>query len=213
MTRIVSELPVVPVTSRGRHLVVVDSETTGPDPTRHVPVEVGWWNLGTGERGLFIPVHTRADLRRADPKALEINRYYERGLDLVSQWDTNGTCLEILHEVLVGNSLVGSNPVFDASMLNPLFLRHGLAPAPWHYALLDVGTYAAGVLGLSIGERLTLSELCQLFGMPAQTHDAEGDVTATGRCLLELQRCITNRDELLCELTQIRTNRTPLEGK
>ena len=203
----------VPVTSRGRALVVVDTETTGLDPTVHVPVEVGWWNLHTGERGLFIPVHTQADLRRADPKALEINRYWERGLDLEAQWDEAQWCLERLHKALVGNSLVGSNPVFDASMLNPLFQRHGLAPGPWHYALLDVGTYAAGVLGLSIGERLTLSELCQLFGMP-QTHDAEGDVTVTGRCLLELQRCgAANRDELLCELTQIRTGRTPLEGK
>lgn len=173
------------MTSR-RQLVVVDCETTGLDWTKHVPVEVGSWNIGTGERGLFIPPHNRLDMLQADPDALRINRYYERGLNDQARWDNDCSGMRRLHAVLAGSSVVGSNPNFDVSMMAPMFRRHGFTPAPWHYVPLDIGTYAAGVLGLPIGDRFTLPGLCDRLGVPRGDHTAEGDVTATGLCLYAL---------------------------
>lgn len=175
------------MTSR-RQLVIVDCETTGLDPTVHVPVEVAWWHVGTGERGLFIPPHTHLNMIQADPTALTINGYYERGLDNRDHWDTDGSELTRLHQALKGVSMVGSNPSFDASMLTPMYRRWALQPQPWRYATMDIGTYAAGVFGLSIGDRFTLPALCDRFGIPRGDHTAEGDVTATGLCLDALDK-------------------------
>lgn len=166
-----------------RQLVIADCETTGLDWEKHVPVEAAWEHRGTGERGLFIPPHTRRDMAYADPAALRINQYYERGLDDQVRWDKDGSEIGRLHRMLVKNSMVGSNPSFDASMLAPMFRRWGLAPNPWHYVTLDIGTYAAGVFGLPIGDRFTLPALCDRVGVPRGDHTAEGDVTATGLCL------------------------------
>lgn len=186
--------PYAEAVTADRQIVVVDVESTGLDRAMHVPVEVAFWVLDTGVRGVFIPVHTDVDIQNAQLEALRINRYHERGLWQRGRWDWNAAGLRELHTALTGNTMVGSNPGFDAGMLGPLFRRYRLDPAPWHYASpLDVGTYAAGVLGLPIGSRFKLTKLCEALNIPPGDHSAGNDVTATGRCLLELQRRAAQR--------------------
>jgi len=180
-----------------RHVVVVDCETTGLDPATDFVVEVAYWDLTTGERGQFVPPHNPvALLRRADSEpqladALRLNGYRERIGD--APQDVSGEGAWRLSEVLAGNTLAGSNPSFDAAFLRRMF-EHAHAyedaprlPAEWHHRLLDLAPYAAGVLGLPLGELPGLARVCELLGVTnTGVHTADGDVDATGRCLLRL---------------------------
>lgn len=163
-----------------RALIVVDLETTGLHPDRHIIVEVAWWNLATDKRGHFIPPH---DVDRAlafgDPKALELNGYRER---IIGKPQRNGyhELLEELHS----NTLAGSNPTFDAG-----FLQWATGITTWHHRLADLSAYAAGALGFSPGELPGLADVCKRVNVLHEAaHTAEADVTATGECFREIIR-------------------------
>lgn len=171
-----------------RHVVVVDIETTGLDPSQHVCVEVAWWNLDTDERGHFIPEHhVREALAGADIKALQVNRYVDRIAGQPQDYDGSGA--RRLSEVLHDNTLAGSNPAFDAAFLLKMFMdveSRDLGAVPtWHHRLWDLSAYAAGVLRLD--HLPGLNEVCERLQLDARPdHSAEGDVTATGLCFRTL---------------------------
>jgi hypothetical protein len=159
-----------------RQVIVVDTETDGLDEDHNRPCEVAWrWWRGTAV-GLFIPPHRLGEHTQA--KALEINRYEERGLDNTDRWDLDYRATGLLHEMLQGATLAGANPRFDARMLNHLFIAADLAPNPWHYRLLDVQAYAAGRLGIPPWSMPGLHTLTELMGVPTPTHGAMDDVVA-----------------------------------
>ena len=159
-----------------RQVIVVDTETDGLDEDHNRPCEVAWrWWRGSVD-GLFIPPHTLGE--HTDPKALEINRYDERGLGDSDRWDLVYSATKLLHEMLQGSALAGANPRFDARMLNHLFVAAGLAPSPWHYRLVDVQAYAAGRLGIPPWSLPGLHTLTELMGVPSPTHGAMDDVVA-----------------------------------
>lgn len=169
-----------------RPYVVVDVETNGLDYDVHVPVEVAWWNLGSGERGVFVPQHDVSTvLAFASIEALQINRYVDR----LAQAEQDPGCQgqHKLRHQLDGAILAGSNPRFDAAMLRKLYDG---PEEPWHYRLLDVGAYGAGVLRLDPAEGIPgLWRLCELLDVtltPEEAHTAWGDVTATGTVLQRL---------------------------
>lgn len=174
-----------------RQLVLVDVETNGLDHHVHVAVEVAWWNLSTGKRGQFIPVHDVQDvLATASIRALQMNRYIDRLANPGDQ-DQGGVHAHQLSIQLDGNTLVGVNPSFDAPFLMDMFRlyesRDQLCAPEWHYRLWDINSYAAGVLGLD--ELPGLEKLCTLLGVDAPPdHTAAGDVTAAGVCFWELQK-------------------------
>ncbi|HEY9354666.1 MAG TPA: exonuclease domain-containing protein [Nocardioides sp.] len=167
-----------------RHQCVLDLETTGLDRALHVPVEIAYWDLTTGERGCFVPSHSPDDILAAEPVALEINGYWNRGLDNPNRWD-DGTKLRELHAVLAGSELVGANPAFDTALLSRQFREHDLDPEPWHHRMWDVEVLAAGKLTLP--KVPGLREVCQLLDLTPGDHTATGDVTATGRAFMALQ--------------------------
>lgn len=171
------------------NVVVVDTETSGRNPEIHQCVEVGWWDLSTGRRGLFIPRHNvSTTLAGAEIQALRINRYIDRLAD--QPQDRDGAGPRALADVLDGNTLLGANPKFDAAFLYRVFLdyeRDDLSPIPeWRYRLWDLEAYAAGVLGLD--HVPGAGEICELLGIPPGDHTAQGDVTAEGCCFVELQK-------------------------
>jgi len=169
--------------------VVVDVETNGLDYGRHQAVEVAWWNLATGRRGEFVPKHDVSEvLATASIEALRINRYVDRLADAPQDDGTAAAELRDQFSGQDGSVLVGSNPRFDTHMLLKLpEFAHG---EPWHYRLLDVGAYGAGVLRRPRSSGIPgLWELSQALGIayPAQlAHTAAGDVTVTGQVLREL---------------------------
>ena len=173
-----------------REIIVVDVETTGLEVSRHTTVEVAWWHLGTGQRGRFVPPHRVSEvLSNADVSALRVNRYIDRLAD--ADQDHDGSGARELADALHCNTLAGSNPAFDARFLTSMFFDYEdceLAGLPtWHHRLLDLSAYAAGVLGLPPTELPGLSTVCELLEVTnAAPHTADGDVTATGNCFLEL---------------------------
>lgn len=174
-----------------RQIVVVDTETNGLDPARHVAVEVAWINLTTGDSGVFVPRHNVSEvLAAADNQALQINRYVDR-LALAKQ-DANGNDAYQFAEQLHGNTLAGSNPTFDAAFLTEMYRRYddevdGPGQPGWHHRLLDLSAYAAGVLGISPAELPGLSTVCDLLGVEnVAPHTALEDAIATAECFRRL---------------------------
>lgn len=166
-----------------RRLVVVDTETTGLTE-RDIVVEVAWWDLGTDERGRFVPRHDVAWVRaNAHPDALTLNGYEQR---LVTATQDDGTELARLHHALRGQIIAGSNVRYDAAKLAHLFRHHGMFPEPWHYHLMELAPYCAGVLGLPVSDPPGLARCCELLAIPPGDHTAEADVTATGLCFRAL---------------------------
>ena len=170
-------------------LIIVDTETTGLDLMRHRPVEVAWLNWRVRNHahdgGVFIPPH---NLTNADDKALQINRYAERiAFSDQRRWDLDYSATRELHKLLTGATLAGANVRFDAAMLSHLFRAAHLFPEPWHYRLLDIEAFAAGVLGMLPWEVPSLRTLCDRLGVhPRPDHTAWSDVVAGAAVLDKL---------------------------
>jgi hypothetical protein len=144
-------------------LVFTDVETTGLNPAHHVAWEIAVIRRdpdGTRTEHLWQIRLDADDLTAADPKALQINRYFERSKPFPApytaaslslggppgtRWLPDGGLEDELDAVLGGAVIVGSNPDFDVRFLAETI---GAEPgtAPWHYRPLDVATLAAGAL-------------------------------------------------------------------
>jgi DNA polymerase-3 subunit epsilon len=163
-------------------LVFLDVETSGLDPLVHDVVEIAWAVDGGPVRS-YVPVHT---LEHADPEALRINQYYERGLSSARH---PGYYLAIELDFLRdidGATIVGSNPAFDTA-----FLRRKLGRAPWHHRLIDISNVAMMVFGEDrpMGLKDIVGTLAfRGYIIPAPDHTAFGDVEATRAAYQALRR-------------------------
>lgn len=187
-----------------RQIVVVDVETNGLDPARHVAVEVAWWNLATDEHGVFVPPHLwREVVTEGELEALRINRYLDRLADVAK--DAKGKAGNELWHQLSGNTFAGCNPAFDAAFVSNLYGsvydldRGGVEDPPqWHHRLLDLSVYAAGVLDIPPTELPGLSSVCERLEVTHEhAHTAFGDVAATVECFRKLFDLQAARGETL----------------
>lgn len=157
--------------------VFIDTETTGLDTVRHEVIEVSWATDTSEVRTMVVP-HSITD---ADPAALEVNRYFERGLDKAPT--ATSRKIETFWSYLNGVTLVGANPTFDRSFLNVLFTSQRLRPDPWHHRSLDVESMAAVVLRNTkpVGLRASIQKINDQFDahLPEPDHTSKGDVIAT----------------------------------
>ena len=142
--------------ARVGRLVSVDVETTGLDLDRHVVVEVAAVDVASGEVFEFVQPLTVEDLAAADPAAFAVNRYFERRVFARS---TSSLGWVDLADFLAGATICGANVRFDAAMLRKAFGVLDL-DEPWHYRLLDLGSYAAGVLGSDPAAPMGLAATC-----------------------------------------------------
>jgi DNA polymerase-3 subunit epsilon len=173
-----------------RALIVVDCETTDLTTDAHI-VEIAAINVTTGEELYFVPYISRHCLADASPEALQINRYYERGVfkDMLDQEATHDAYLK-LQSMLTFNTFGGSNPRFDAQLVERAPRIGGVAPigAVWHHRLADVSAYACGALGLDPAEPPGLADLCNTLGVTnPDEHSALGDAKATVECFRRLR--------------------------
>jgi hypothetical protein len=169
-------------------IVVVDVKTNGPERT-HYAVEIGWWNLGTGDSGVFVPPHSAEhaketgdlvtlgligyDLRLRDAPRDELDVEAHRLADAL-----DGQILAAVDLLRVDQHL--------ADTYRHVTMRTG-RPAPSWTAAFDICSYAAGVMPVSIAEVEGLSWLCGLLGVDwFRGRTAAGDVHAAGECLLGL---------------------------
>jgi DNA polymerase III epsilon subunit-like protein len=171
-----------------RHLVVVDVESSGLVPGEHVVLEVAALDTVTGHQLVFAPWVQDHELAAADPEALAVNRWHERGVQALDP-EATPVLLGELFVMLNGQVLAGSNPAFDAAMLGALYDSWDFTRPRWHHRLADLAPYAAGVLGLPITAAPGLDRVCELLEVeiPAgQRHTALGDAVATAECFRRL---------------------------
>lgn len=175
-----------------RALAFIDVETTGLDPDVHQVWEIAL-ALDDGPIQSTIVEH---HLDGADPVALAVSRYHERGGEFFTAtiFDGDGIARAILaetieqtiYESLSFATLVGANPAFDAAML-----RARWGDAPWHFRLLDVEAYAMGALGYDRPRGLatiTRDLRARGFEIPVPDHSAAADVAATRAAFYALRR-------------------------
>lgn len=181
-----------------RQLIVVDVETTGLTPGVHLPIEVAAVNVMTGDVLHFVPKVPKGTFDNASEQALEINRYYERGLykQRPTSWEATDGDYSNLWEMLAGNTFAGSNPAFDAAMVTAGFTAARQNSArefaafmrePWHHRLADLAAYAGPALMLAPNELVGLAEICERLGVTNEAeHTALGDARATATCFKKL---------------------------
>jgi DNA polymerase III epsilon subunit-like protein len=133
-------------------IVFLDTETTSLRPDRRA------WDIALivrepgkpdAEHQWFVQP-ADLDLAGADPKALQVGRFYERHPALAGTGDpwepgdvTEQIVMTEVEHLTRGAHLVAAVPAFDAEVLATRMRAHGLLPA-WHHHLIDVGTLAAG---------------------------------------------------------------------
>ncbi|AJD82279.1 DnaQ-like DNA polymerase III subunit [Mycobacterium phage Keshu] len=171
-----------------RQLIVVDCETTGLHDKAAI-LEVAAINVDTGESMTFVPFVDCKQLGDAQPAAMEINRYYERGL-WRHQYNPQQTAAawRDLQEWLRGNTFAGSNPTFDSSLIAQQITDAGAifnsyVGKVWHHRLADLAAYAAGKLDVDPTELEGLDGVAERLGVPVvERHSALADACATAQC-------------------------------
>ncbi|BBC43348.1 putative exonuclease [Mycobacterium phage Y10] len=186
-----------------RQLIVVDCETTGLHDDAAI-LEIAAVNVETGDELAFVPYVSGEQLAKAQPDALRINRYYERGVyrEMLSPADT-ADAFDELATMLKGNTFGGSNPTFDSHLVAsarvtpPSYAVLGaehVVGRVWHHRLADLAAYAAGVLGLNPTELPGLDAVIDKvdFMVPIgevdnyERHTALGDARITASCFRRL---------------------------
>lgn len=171
-----------------RHLIIVDTETSGLFPGIHVALEIAAINTHTGEELYIAPLWENNRRAVADPVAMSINRYFERRVfDHIEPMPDERAKALRLGEWLEGNTLGGSNPRFDLAMLQDFFGRHEVDTQP-HHRLADLSAYAAGVLGLDPTEQPGLAGVALRCGLgDPPDHTAMTDARVTWQCFKALK--------------------------
>jgi len=151
-----------------RRRVFVDTETTGLHAAAQA-FELAWQSEDEMQPTTLILPH---NLHAADPAALQINQYRERGIAQLA-WATEHQ-IDDFRLAVTGANLIIANPVFDVPHLMTL-----LGFQVWHYRITDIESYAQAIFGDSnppgmsiIYERLTQ----QGYRIPEPDHTAAGDV-------------------------------------
>jgi hypothetical protein len=163
-----------------RALVFADTEFDRLDTATANLVEVAWAVEDNPVR-CGVPPHS---IVGADPKALEINRYFERDLGDKARWDR--TILDHTARACAGQTLVAANPRVDADILARL-----IGYEPWHYRLCDIESVAFLLLGFEQmpGLREIKTKLTELgYQLPDPDHSAAGDVETLRAAFRILQR-------------------------
>lgn len=174
-----------------RQLIVVDVESTSLLPTAAI-LEIAAVNVTTGEELYFVPWVTGEELGKASRVAMQVNRYYERGVfeNQLSRSSTTDHYWQ-LREMLVNNTFGGSNPAFDAGLVKQVDLDHIHPPDPmgevWHHRLAALESFAGPAMGRPPWDLPGNAAVCEFLGVTIDgEHTALGDARATAECFRRL---------------------------
>lgn len=170
----------------------IDTETTSLDPRTREPWEIAIIRRepdGTEKRWAEYVEVGRLDL--ADPMSLKIGKFYERYPLFTDETRVIGegatrrpvkrypisrqAAAAEVEKLTRGAHINGAVPSFDCDTLQRLLWSCGSIPA-WHYHLIDVESYAAGLLGLE--PPYSHDAILAQFGITydeAKRHTAMGD--------------------------------------
>jgi DNA polymerase III epsilon subunit-like protein len=159
-------------------IVVVDTETTGLDPTAHEVIDVAAVLVDAGTFEVLAEAGGRCPLLRPDrahPEALRVNGYTPEA------WATARPLEEVLPEVLGlvarAEAWLGSNPGFDVDFVGAAAGEVGLS-TPALPRLIDTAQLASGLGVRGPGRRPhSLDALCELYGVEGlgEAHTARAD--------------------------------------
>ena len=150
-----------------RKYIVIDTETTGLDPKKHEMLSLGAIVMIDGVITETMDIKIRADISKADSKALEVNGYSERRWKYaVSSF--RGFCLirDFFYRHQDG-VLVGHNVQFDIKFLRALSARwqsddNGLILMPYPYIdTMDLARASLAPYGL---QSVSLDKICEFLG-------------------------------------------------
>lgn len=154
-------------------LLFLDTEFTNLDPRLGDVIEAAWAiNDGRIHEHRF--EHT---LGHATPEALAVNRYFERGFDVMADGaggKEDQRSRNALLRDLFGATIVAENYGIDCAKL-----MWKLGFEPWHYRKIELSTAAMTVFNLDRPEsmRNTAARLRDLgHDIPIEDHSAAGDV-------------------------------------
>lgn len=161
-------------------LVYFDFETTGLGPATQA-FELAWLpdDLDPHYTRSLILKH---DLRGAEPIALEINGYWNRGISQRTPCDERD--LDMFRRETAGATMVAANPRFDAERSMKL-----LGYEPWHYRMIDIESYAMPIFGWPRPKGLKdIREALVQRGLdiPAPDHTGKADVICLRTCFRAL---------------------------
>lgn len=188
-------------------IVAVDCETTGLDPATEDVFEVALVEI-LGDPDLVDLEHVfRIEPRPSvvsamHPKALEVNRYYERTADPSWAWHDLVKALDAIRDLLDGAHIVGAVPDFDTRHLTSLYRRFFARPPRWHYHLIDVEAMAVGWLhgysharGSTVGSADTLpwesDDLSRECGIEPPSEDERHTALGDARWVARWYRALT----------------------
>jgi len=126
-------------------LVFCDIETTGLSWRSSNAIEIAYMTEDMLIPEVVIPYTLNRNAPGfpwdiSDPKAMEINHFYERYPNGVEY--TGDLSISNMIEVMTDSTLVGANVRFDARFIEKL-----IGEEVWHHRLFDLQAYAAGVFG------------------------------------------------------------------
>lgn len=167
-----------------RPLCFVDTETTGLHADAQA-FELAWKREDADTVQTLILPHT---LYGADPIALKVNRYRERGIS--NRYVATEDDVDCFRRDVTDATLVVANPVFDVPHLMNL-----LGFQVWHYRIIDVETYAMPILGhrRPQGMSTLYRQLTERgYSLPEPDHTAGGDVVAL-ECVFHILRSMAEK--------------------
>ena len=173
----------------GSPLAIIDVETTGFNPGHDRIVEVSVVHLA-GDRQPELVFDSLVDPRRAIPELP-----HRITTEDVSSAPIFSEIARTLIESLCGRILVAHNAAFDIRFLASELHLLGIRFEVPYLCTMNLRP----VLGL--GDRATLEEACQIFGIELRAHRASEDALATGALIREygriaLQKGIRNFGDL-----------------
>jgi DNA polymerase-3 subunit epsilon len=148
-------------------LAFLDTETTGLDAEVHELLEVAVVLRPDSPAKPETEIHfsLAIDPSRAEEKALEVNRFYERGEELAAiRRDDVEYAASDLAVALTGATVVGNNVGFDLRFLKAWLSACGVASEPWSYMPLDLKAWVAGRCGM--GRPASTRLIAEVSGVP-----------------------------------------------
>lgn len=175
-----------------RPLVFIDTETDGLNPRTRQAWEVAMIRVSAVGREVQVFMVALADVRAAEPVALQIGGYYDR--HPAGRAATNKAPLDPASEALLteyeaalavckftqGATIVGAQPSFDTITLDNLLHKYDLRPE-WYHRLRDVESMTTGFLRADVGGLQDCAKALGIESPEAGQHTALGDALLAER--------------------------------